>query len=214
MMNRPELEEHIRQFRRRVFALRAKHEVELVPRAEWRLVRPDAPAWAKLLLGLLIVSGCVWAVTERHWTGLAGLVLGALGVGRMWWKGMREHPPVEVIAWCSADGQTLTFPVAGLEWPIGEVHQMAIREVVLKQSHYSAISGALDIAAASGFNDGSRLWQCVYVFGESGTDLLFAQPWDLGNSGLEKALRTFCEAIGKPLMKPEPERHGPTEVSI
>ena len=56
MMDVPEVEEHVQMFRRRAYALPAKHEVRIVPGAEWRLVRPPTPAWAIVLLVLLFVS--------------------------------------------------------------------------------------------------------------------------------------------------------------
>lgn len=138
-------------------------------------------------------------------------VIGTLLVRR---KEATKQPDVEVIAKWSDDGETLMFPLAEVEWSIGEVSQMAVRDVVLMRPHYSAFSTPLDIAAASGFGECSRMWTCVYVFGKNGPGLVFAQPWDFGNTGFEKALRTFCEAIGKPLKEPDPKRHAASVISI
>lgn len=211
-MDVPDVEEHVQMFRRRAYALPAKHEVRIVPGAEWRLVRPPTPAWAILLLVLLFASGCVWAVTERHWTGLAGLVFGGLGVGLMRRKGVREHPDVEVIAKVSEDGQRLAFPLAGFERPFEAVSQMALRMVSLKNSSFSGFSWPLDTAVASGFDE--RIWRCVYVVGERGEELVFAQPWDLGNTGIEKALQSFCAVVGIPLLEPAQNGFGQKYIRI
>jgi hypothetical protein len=213
-MNSHESGEHVQLFRRRSFAPPAKHEVNCESGVEWKLVRPSAPGWAIFLLAVLFVAGCAWAAKEGNWTGLGGLVLGVLGVGLMRWKGLRDHPAVEVIAKLSDDGQTVTFPLAGIEWSVGDLRQMALRDVSLERSNYSVFSGPLDLAFASGFNDHGRLWTCIYILGEKERELIFSQPWDIGNLGMKKALRAFCEAVEIPLLEPDLKRHGPSVISI
>jgi hypothetical protein len=213
-MNLLEIEDHVRLIRSRAFAVVAKHEVNRDSGVEWRLVRPPTRGWVVFLLGVLFVAGCAWAAKEGNWTELGGLVLVVMGLVLMRKMGMREHPAVEVIAKLSDDGEKMTFPLAGIEWPIEALRQLALRDVFLKRSSYSGLRGPWDIAAASGFNDNGRLWVCVYVFGEDEQKLIFAQPWNLGNTGMEKAVRAFCDAAGMPLMEPDAKRHGPSAISI
>ena len=209
-MTEQERQDHIAMLRKRALVPFRKNVLETVAGGvEWRVIKARTSRFA-VAVGVIVFGGVTLYATWRMGVGSAVVAVSVvLGIAYLIAVQYSKGPDQETVLSYDEERHVLEAPMAGLEIDATVVTKLTVREVGWARKRMSA-NDPLDVGAAVGWQEGARIWRCVYAFVGDQSHLLLAECSNhAAMSEMRSVVRRFAERLGKPLVEPE-RHHAPT----